>query len=83
MLCDEFHDHPSHHVPDNVQPSGNEQAADEEGVSRPKSLLRSYCAIDFPRMHDVVQLKLHRLRKRIRDQVKDTYVGYIQVWHRV
>lgn len=58
---------------DDAQTNGSGQAGDKDDAPRVKSMLHSYCAIDFPRVHDVVQLKLHRVRKRIRDQVKDTY----------
>ncbi len=52
----------------------------DEDAPRLKSLLHSYCAIDYARLHDVVQLKTHLLRKKLKAQIKDSYVLFYMLF---
>lgn len=53
--------------------SAGDNGEDDEGlITRPaKALMFSYCALDYPRMMDVLQLRIHKIRKWLKDQVQD------------
>jgi hypothetical protein len=50
--------------------SGVAAAGDAEAAPQ-RSHVHSYCCLDYPRLMDVVQLRLHRLRARVREAVSD------------
>jgi hypothetical protein len=53
--------------------SGDVVVENEEGLP-PKTLLHSYCCLDYGRMLDVTQLRLFRLRKALKDKIQDRRV---------
>lgn len=50
--------------------SGDVVVENEEGLP-PKTLLHSYCCLDYGRLLDVTQLRLFKLRKALKDKVQD------------
>lgn len=45
-----------------------EELDENEDVA--KAFVHSYCALDYARMVDVVSLRLHRMRRRLKDAVQ-------------
>ncbi len=54
----------------NAGVAGDIVVENEEDIP-PKTLLHSYCCLDYGRFLDVTQLRLFRLRKALKDRVRD------------
>lgn len=58
------------------EPSGGSgsvagEAVNENDEELPRTFVHSYCAMDYGRMVDVASLRLHRLRRRLKDAVQN------------
>lgn len=62
-----------------VAATADGQHTGKEGEEKPKLHTHSYCCLDYAQIHDVVRYRLHRMRKKLKDELesKNTVQEYI------
>ncbi|CAM6106125.1 unnamed protein product [Calypogeia fissa] len=49
----------------------SEQPSERDGEEKPKVHTHSYCCLDYAQVYDVVRYRIHRSKKKIKDELED------------
>ncbi|KAL3680532.1 hypothetical protein R1sor_023488 [Riccia sorocarpa] len=49
----------------------SEQPTEREGEEKPKVHTHSYCCLDYAQVYDIVRYRIHRSKKKIKDELED------------
>ncbi|XP_041994952.1 transcription initiation factor IIE subunit alpha-like isoform X2 [Salvia splendens] len=62
-----------------VAATGDSQQAGREGDDKQKMHVHSYCCLDYAQIYDVVRYRLHRMKKKLKDELesKNTIQEYV------